>query len=78
MKDDAMGFFNLPLEKKTKYPVDRVARQGYVSLVGDDQKLNLSDTMLFRLGPAPFPKLELWLTSPPELKYMFYNFSRVL
>lgn len=70
MKTAASEFFKLPLEDKMRYQFDPVAIEGYGRPypVAEDQIIDWSDSLTFRLYPARGRKLELWPNKPAELK----------
>ena len=72
MKTAASEFFKLPLEDKMRYPFDPLAIEGYGRPypVTEDQTVDWSDSLMFRLFPVRGRKLELWPGKPAELRYV--------
>ncbi|XP_074365082.1 protein LATERAL BRANCHING OXIDOREDUCTASE 1-like isoform X2 [Apium graveolens] len=70
MKTAASVFFKLPLEEKMRYPFDPLAIEGYGRPypVTEDQTVDWSDSLMFRLFPVRGRKLKLWPNKPAELK----------
>lgn len=72
MKAAASEFFKLPLEDKMRYPFDPLSIEGYGRPypVTEDQTVDWSDSLMFRLFPVRGRKLELWPNKPAALKYV--------
>lgn len=70
IKTAASEFFKLPLEEKMRYPFDPLAIEGYGRPypVLQDQTVDWSDSLMFRLFPVRGRKLELWPDKPAALR----------
>lgn len=70
IKTAASEFFKLPLEEKMRYPFDPLAIEGYGRPypVTQDQTVDWSDSLMFRLFPVRGRKLELWPNKPAALR----------
>ncbi|KAM7526371.1 hypothetical protein LguiA_016273 [Lonicera macranthoides] len=77
IKNGAAGFFKLPSEEKRKYPYDPFTMQGYGMYypLTEGQKLDWSDSIMYRLYPSHLRKPELWPAKPPSFKDAVETYS---
>ncbi|KAK2972336.1 hypothetical protein RJ640_014394 [Escallonia rubra] len=70
MKTAAAEFFKLPAQEKKKYPYDPNVLEGYGTPypLSENESVDWSSALFLRLSPIQQRKLELWPTTPPELK----------
>lgn len=72
MRQNAQGFFNLPLEEKNKFsmPPDDIQGYGHAYVVSKEQKLDWSDALMLVTMPPEFRNLQYWPTTPDGFKYV--------